>query len=809
MITLLFVSFIHLVPSFAVEAPKQDSPQTVYGAEITGGRVWFSFKDSIREVKVHLKNTGNTIWKNENHIYLAYHWLDASGNIINYDGIRSNLPKDIAPGEDITFVAQIHTPEKSGLYQLQWDMVQENVTWFSEKNPNNALTTKQVVFNLYYFLYIGFILLTIIAILLNILAKKNIVPFSNYILTFIKWLWSKIDLIWFVVAIFLKIYYFSNLTHFVLTPEAKKGSFLFAFLVGIVFNLTKNRKRRVAVLLAINLIVSVLILGDLVYLEYFDNVLSIPVLLYMGQATSVKGSILQLLHYNQLYIFADLLIGILLLLLPQKMHFSQLRVSSNLINSKAITSILIVICSALLFFNIQLISKENPGIFVQRFSNSKIIENVGVMNYHIFDAYKFISMSFNKPKVTTDQINSMNDWYKTHSTKDSNNADFGVAKGKNVIVLQVEALQQFVIGLKINGQEVTPNLNKLIKDSMYYDNYFDQTNQGRTSDGEFTSMVSLHPLNEGSVYFSYPQQNYDSLPNALKQNGYSTFSAHAYDGQFWNRKTMHQHLGIDSSMFGSDFSPGENIGWGLSDKDFLEQSVQRISTLPQPFFSFLITLSNHHPYDALPANYKVFEEKDNNMLDRYLNTVHYTDMAIGAFIDQLKQKGLYDNTILAIYGDHDSSIDIKDIATVVKTDTDVIDAAKWDKVPLIIHIPGYKNNTTSDIPSGHLDLTPSLLHLVGISTENHFFMGNDLFEKDPSRLVVFRNGSYADESHYFLTPSGSIPEGQCYDLKTNQLQPNSSCSANANEARKRLDMSDLIIQGDLVPRLKAAEDTLD
>ncbi|MFE5323890.1 LTA synthase family protein, partial [Paenibacillus sp. NPDC056579] len=476
--------------------------------------------------------------------------------------------------------------------------------------------------------------------------------------------------------------------------------------------------------------------------------------------------------------------------------------SKKFFDKKSVTAFMFVFAVVGMVINLINISEKNPGLFVQRFSNSKLVENIGVINYHVFDVYKFVSMSFNKPKVTTGEIETYDKWYKDHVSIDKN-SDFGIAKGKNVIVLQVEALQQFVIGLKVNGKEVTPNLNNLIKNSMYYTNYFDQTNQGRTSDGEFTSLVSLYPLNEGSIYFSYPQQNYDSLPAALKQYGYTTFSAHAYDGQFWNRKAMHQHLGMDNSMFGNDFAQGENIGWGLSDKDFLEQSVQRIVTLPRPFFSFLITLSNHHPYDTLPAKYKVFEEKNDSLLERYLNTAHYADLAIGAFIEELKKKGLYEDTIIAIYGDHDSSIDIKDIASVTNTGTEAIDAAKMDKVPLIIHIPGYTKNTTSSTVSGHLDLTPSLLYLLGIDRENYFFMGNNLFENDPNRLVVFRNGSYVDESHYFYTTSGSIDEGKCYNLNTNEEIALNACSGNANEARTRLNMSDLIIQANLIPRLKA------
>ncbi|WDU84411.1 LTA synthase family protein [Caloramator sp. Dgby_cultured_2] len=143
------------------------------------------------------------------------------------------------------------------------------------------------------------------------------------------------------------------------------------------------------------------------------------------------------------------------------------------------------------------------------------------------------------------------------------------------MVVQLEAFQGFVLERKINGQELTPNLNKLAKDSLVFENYYYQTAWGGTSDAEFLSNVSLLPARDGSVYYQYAGNKYDALPKELKGIGYFTAVMHANRPGFWNRTNMYRALGFDKYESEKDFNIDEIQGMGLSDKSFLNRQLKK------------------------------------------------------------------------------------------------------------------------------------------------------------------------------------------------------------------------------------------
>ena len=162
--------------------------------------------------------------------------------------------------------------------------------------------------------------------------------------------------------------------------------------------------------------------------------------------------------------------------------------------------------------------------------------------------------------------------------------------------MQLEAIQQFVIGTKFNGKEITPNLNKFINDSAYFENFYYQIGAGNTSDAEFLANTSLYPLNEGAVYFRFPANTYESTANLLKKQGYATYAAHANNPSFWNRMEMYKALGFDKFINSKSLVLDEFLGWGLSDMSFLKQSLNKID-VSRPFYGFFITLSSHYPFN--------------------------------------------------------------------------------------------------------------------------------------------------------------------------------------------------------------------
>ena len=88
-------------------------------------------------------------------------------------------------------------------------------------------------------------------------------------------------------------------------------------------------------------------------------------------------------------------------------------------------------------------------------------------------------------------------------------------------------------------------INKLVKESMYFDNFYAQNSVGTSSDTEFSLNTSLMPVNSGTVFVSYTDRTYISLESLLHDKGYYTFSMHANKGSMWNRNRMHPSLGYD------------------------------------------------------------------------------------------------------------------------------------------------------------------------------------------------------------------------------------------------------------------------
>ncbi|OIQ07956.1 immune inhibitor A precursor [Moorella thermoacetica] len=90
---------------------------------------------SVYPVDLTIANMGGFVWpaSGDKPVRLSYHWYDSSGNVVIWDGLRTGMPVDVAPGQVVTLSAQVKVPDKPGTYTLKWDLVQEGVTWFSWK----------------------------------------------------------------------------------------------------------------------------------------------------------------------------------------------------------------------------------------------------------------------------------------------------------------------------------------------------------------------------------------------------------------------------------------------------------------------------------------------------------------------------------------------------------------------------------------------------------------------------------------------------------------------------------------------------
>ncbi|MFG6175074.1 polyglycerol-phosphate lipoteichoic acid synthase LtaS, partial [Staphylococcus aureus] len=234
-----------------------------------------------------------------------------------------------------------------------------------------------------------------------------------------------------------------------------------------------------------------------------------------------------------------------------------------------------------------------------------------------------------------------------------------VAKKKNIIKIHLESFQTFLINKKVNGKEVTPFLNKLSSGKeqfTYFPNFFHQTGQGKTSDSEFTMDNSLYGLPQGSAFSLKGDNTYQSLPAILDQKqGYKSDVMHGDYKTFWNRDQVYKHFGIDKFYDATyyDMSDKNVVNLGLKDKIFFKDSANYQAKMKSPFYSHLITFTNHYPFTLDEKDATI--EKSNTgdaTVDGYIQTARYLDEALEEYINDLKKKGLYDNSVIMIYGDH-------------------------------------------------------------------------------------------------------------------------------------------------------------
>lgn len=447
------------------------------------------------------------------------------------------------------------------------------------------------------------------------------------------------------------------------------------------------------------------------------------------------------------------------------------------------------------------------GLFVGNWWNIPIYNVTGLLGFHGYDTYRYAKEHWFGAKISDAEVQETKEWFADRlklQKQMETEPLFGEYKGKNVLIVQMEAFQEFVIGRSIGEEEVTPNLNKLIGQSVYFPNFYHQTAQGRTSDADFLTSCSMHPLPTGSAFIRFAGNEFDCAPSILKSEGYDATVHHAYDGSFWNRTNMYHNMDYDKFYNIKDYTIDEPIGWSLGDQSFFRQTVEQLKERNKsPFYALSITLSSHHPYKLPYSNQELHVgELQGTIMGDYLQATHYVDSAVGSLIENLKDAGLWENTILMFYGDHDNSIyDWKLYEKFFGEPVSDIDKDRIvRKVPFFIHLPNDDHAGVVEKAVGQIDTTPTVMHLLGIPMDGRYLMGVSMLSEAP-KSVVFRNGGFTDGKVYFV-PSGNgiTGSGTCYSIEGGDaaVTDSASCAAGAESAKQDLNISDRVIENDLL-----------
>lgn len=557
-------------------------------------------------------------------------------------------------------------------------------------------------------------------------------------------------------------------------------------------------KKSYWIMMIVDLIQSLWIFSNILYYREFSDFISVSIIKSSGSVSNnLSLSISQIIHPTDFLVFADIIILAVLL------FFKFIKVDYS--PAKRRYAALVTIASVILFAcNLSLAEKDRSQLLTRTFDNNYIVKYLGLNFYAGYSGYQAYHESLTKSKASSKDITKILAYIKKHRSV-ANMSYYGKAKGKNVIIFHLESFQQFLINYKVNGKEVTPNINKFYsnKNTISFDNFFNQVGQGKTSDAETMLENSLFGLPSGSAMTTYGTTNtFEALPAILNQRGYSTAAFHGDVGSFWNRDNTYKSWGYQY-FFSENYykvKSGYSVGYGLKDKIFLKQSVKYLQQLPQPFYAKLITLTNHYPYELDKKNQTIAKTKTgDSTVDGYVQTAHYLDQAFGEFISYLKKSGLYNKTMIVVYGDHYgiSNNHKKAIAQLLgKKSVSSYDLAMFQKVPFMIHMKGLQGGINHTY-GGEIDVMPTLMDLLGIKNTDTVQLGNDLLSTKRNQTVVFRDGD-------FVSPKYSKIGSTIYDnngkVVTNKLTKKQKASVNKQEARadKTLSMSDEIITGDLL-----------
>ncbi|URZ17012.1 LTA synthase family protein [Clostridium felsineum] len=608
-----------------------------------------------------------------------------------------------------------------------------------------------------------------------------------------------IDIILFFIILFLKLVTYGR----EISPEYFDSSVtkpIFASLLVIFsFSFLFKGKRRTAYLIIIDLIISLILISDIAYFRYNKDIITVSAVQTAKLLVGVKSSVADVLSIKDFLYLLDIII-----LVPVFIYFKSINKNSIKLKFRVILFLIILALGVGLDIKVfHEVNVEQPTLLTAMSNRIYLTKMIGNLNFHVVDAYNFTSTKVKNSKKLPEKRKSAISNY-----LENNNSIGGIkfkseGSGKNLIMIQVEALQGFVVNKSINGKEITPNLNKWVNKSLYFDNYFYQVAQGNTSDAEFMSLNSLYPAQSGAAYYTYAGNTFDSIPKALGEKGYYTAALHGYSEGFWNRNVMYKSEKFDDFYGQTSYKNNQTVGMGLSDESFLNQSLEKMQTFKQPYFSFLITLSSHYPFNDTDGYEKYTTDKldvgeyKSTLLGNYLEGIHYTDEELGKFLDKLDKEGITKNSIIVLYGDH-FAIPKENINQLysfegIKDPTDLT-WYEYQKVPMFIHFPDDNHKGVNHTYSGQMDLYPTIANMYNI--DNKYMFGRDILNVNDgdSTNVTFRNGSFTDGNVFYVSWTNTY-----YDIKTGKkIKETPELKKKKEAATTQLEYSDDLLNHNLL-----------
>ncbi|GLX66045.1 LTA synthase family protein [Paenibacillus glycanilyticus] len=558
--------------------------------------------------------------------------------------------------------------------------------------------------------------------------------------------------------------------------------------IGFIFCLIESfafRKKFMTYLIS-DLVLTGIYFAVIMYYKYFGVIVTYHELRQVNQVSEVNSSVISLMDPYFLFIFTDIVAAFLMIAFSRRFRTwsKTLSVREGRSWFAAGQVLALAACAAAI-----IPYRQDMNEFQQA-------KNMGILNYEVYATF---ASSKDLP-ITAEKITPEMVAQEKGVTEPADPAFWEAAKGKNVIVIQLEAFQNFLINLKIDGQEITPNMNKLASGHFYFPHFFQQVGQGNTADAEFVVNTSLYVPPNGAASEVYADKDLPSMPKAFAANGYQTATFHTNNIMFWNRDQLYKALGWDKYYDDRFFGKDDIVAFGPSDEVLYAKTADELAKMQQtgqPFYTQLISMSGHHPFRIPESKFKITlpTRYQNTLVGDYIEAQNYADYALGQFIDELKQNGVWDNSVIVLYGDHQglpiyslNNDEKKLMKEIYGRDYALPDMMN---IPLVMSVPGQQPQVFQQV-GGQSDIFPTIANLTGVSLKDQVHFGQDLLNNTTNILperYYLPSGSFISDKGAFV-PGSDYADGMTYPLLGGPVTEPMESKDTYTRARRLVSMSD-------------------
>jgi len=440
---------------------------------------------------------------------------------------------------------------------------------------------------------------------------------------------------------------------------------------------------------------------------------------------------------------------------------------------RAKISVILLLIPFALFF---LLDKQGFAHISNNIYNNELAKNG---TYSIFSAFRHNELKYSEFYKSLSEEKVFENLIKLEgfdNNRPKNVYSEKVEKKKNVIFIMVESLSAEYMGIYGNQKNLTPHLDSLSEKSLFFNNIF--ATGTRTVRGMEAVILSIPPTAGRSIVKRPINDTLDSVGDVFYQNGYDNkfiYAGHGYFDNMNNFFSKNNFTVVDRIDF-KDSEITFSNAWGVCDEDLLNKTLQEADVSyksKKPFFSFIMTTSNHRPYTYPSGKIDIPSHTGRD------GAVKYTDYAINAFLEKARNKPWFNDTIFVIIADHNGGSAGKTSLPLYRY-----------KIPLIIYAPSFIKPQTITKLSSQIDVMPTILNILGISYKKKFFGNNILDENFVQRAFVgnYQKLGYVKNDYlYYLSPDKMV-----HKMKIDKLTINSVDYTEENNLIKKEEEEEII-----------------